>query len=49
MPRCTAIVLTRKREIKEIFTSIRAPGVCNPHDAQKEVLPEDDFVPVAPV
>ncbi len=38
-----------KAEIKEIFTSIRAPGVCNPHDAPKEVLPEDDFVPVAPV
>ena len=37
-----------KREIKEIFTSIRAPGVCNPDDAPKEVLPEDDFVPVAP-
>lgn len=38
-----------KAEIKEIFTSIRAPGVCNPDDAPKEVLPEDDFVPVAPV
>ncbi len=37
-----------KKEIKEIFTSIRAPGVCNPDDAPKEELPEDDFVPVAP-
>lgn len=38
-----------KKEIKEIFTFIRAPGVCNPDDAPKEVLPEDDFVPVAPL
>jgi hypothetical protein len=37
-----------KKEIKEIFTSIRAPGVCNPDNAPKEELPEDDFVPVAP-
>lgn len=35
------------RQIDEIFTSIRAPGVCNPDDAPKEVVPEDDFTPVA--
>ncbi|EJC62468.1 MULTISPECIES: hypothetical protein [Alcaligenes] len=38
-----------KKEINEIFTSLRAPGVCNPEDAPKEVVPEDDFVPVTPL
>jgi len=36
-----------QQQIKEIFTSIRAPGICNPDEAPKEVQPEDDFKPVA--
>ncbi|WP_341667108.1 hypothetical protein [Alcaligenes sp. SDU_A2] len=34
-------------QIDAIFTSIRAPGICNPDDAPKEVMPEDDFTPIA--